>query len=176
MASVPSFNAAKSFDPAEDGLQKHLSMTKDKTKQPMSRVASFSFKKIKSNLKSMNPLRSSSKDKSRSSDLGDDRKSQKHRPMTNEEAIQNASMDMRMIREALARNEGQMTEDQTRSYRNSLRGTNYGRTVYGDHGGKPKSAYEGRGGAEDDGDDIFDQSGSSENNESTPPAGEPPQR
>ena len=84
--------------------------------------------------------------------------------MTNEEAIQNASMDMRMIREALSKNEGQMTEDQTRSYRNSLRGTNYGRTVYGDHN-KPKSAFEGREGAEEDDGNLSDQSGSSENNE-----------
>lgn len=68
-------------------------------------------------------------------------------------------MDMRMIREALSINEGQMTEDQTRSYRNSLRGTNYGRTVYGDHK-KAKANdtdnYESREGAEEDDENMFD--------------------
>lgn len=57
-----------------------------------------------------------------------------------------------------------MTEDQTRSYRNSLRGTNYGRTVYGDHS-KQKSAFESREGAEEDDDNIFDQSDGSDDNE-----------
>lgn len=72
-----------------------------------------------------------------------------------------------MIREALAVNEGHMTEDQTRSYRNSLRGTNYGRTVYGEHSKPPKAAaFENREGAEEDDDDnIFDQSEGSDENE-----------
>ena len=76
--------------------------------------------------------------------------------MTNEEAIQNAHMDMKMIREALSINEGHMTEDQTRSYRNSLRGTNYGRTAYGDGQKQPKQAFENREGAEEDDENIFD--------------------
>ena len=64
---------------------------------------------------------------------------------------------MRMIREALSINEGKMTEDQTRSYRNSLRGTNYGRTVYGGGHTKGKSlAFENREGAEEEADNIFD--------------------
>ena len=64
-----------------------------------------------------------------------------------------------------------MTEDQTRSYRNSLRGTNYGRTVYGAHN-KPRPTFESRGGAEEDDENIFDQSGSSENNDDQPNEGQ----
>ena len=145
----------------------HLSMAKEKTKQPNTRVTSFSFKKIKSNLKMMNPMGSSNKDKSRAADAEAAAKHQKHRPMTNEEAIQNANMDMKMIRAALSMNEGQMTEDQTRSYRNSLRGTTYGRTVYGDYN-RPRSALDGHEGAKEDDEDVLDQSGSSENNENEP--------
>jgi hypothetical protein len=55
--------------------------------------------------------------------------------MSNEEAIQNACQDMSMISRALQPNSGQMTVDQTRSYRNSLRGTHYGQSVY--RGGGP---------------------------------------
>jgi hypothetical protein len=91
--------------------------------------------------------------------------------MTNEEAVQNATMDIRMIREALSHNSGHMTEDQTRSYRNSLRGTNYGRTVYG---GSSKAKQGDGQEVDDDDDDIFDQSGSSENNEDEISEGQPP--
>ena len=63
---------------------------------------------------------------------------------------------MSLISKALQLNSSQMTVDQTRSYRNSLRGTNYGQSVYrGD--GEHKA-----GGDEKDDDNLFDQSSSSD--------------
>ena len=53
-----------------------------------------------------------------------------------------------------------MTEDQTRSYRNSLRGTNYGQSVYRGGGlAKVDGEYE-------DDDNIFDNSSGSSSSDS----------
>jgi hypothetical protein len=83
----------------------------------------------------MNPMSLPSIEKTRTSEIaGHAPKQYGKRAMSNEEAIQNACQDMSMISRALL-NSGQMTVDQTRSYRNSLRGTHYGQSVY--RGGGP---------------------------------------
>lgn len=97
------------------------------------------------------------KDVTRNSEVaGQAPKQYSKRAMTNEEAIQNACQDMSLISRALQPNSGQMTVDQTRSYRNSLRGTQYGQSVYRG-GGPPKGSAE-----EKDDDNLFDQSSSSD--------------
>jgi len=79
--------------------------------------------------------------------------------MSDEEAIMNASLDIKMIRDIiLTLSDGPMSAQQQMSYRNNLKEDKWGNSVYTP---KNKKVGEEDYNEEDDNNDIFDQNSSS---------------